>query len=303
MDFGGQSNIEEIDVDQVLSSVYGNGDSQPTDSPQKNEPTPIAEPAAPSFREFEFTHRGSPIKIAENDPRFTQWLSRGYDYSELQDKFKNERQEWDASKQQWEKDWNIYREIDGFAKENPQWWEKIQQGYQQKQENPYDIPEGVKAYLDQRFEPVIKDLPLMKEFLQDMQRQKQELAQKDEDTRLQTSIKDIQSKYANIDFAAKDESGQSLEQRVLSHAITNGFPTFRSAFLDYYQDNLEKMAEARGKEFITQEMAKRQKLGLLDKAPAPTTSSIMPSRSDGRPRSWNDPSLSSEAILREMNIR
>ena len=145
----------------------------------------------------------------------------------------------------------------------------------------------------------------MKEFLQKQQTAEIEKNQAQEDSKLSESVKSIQTRYPDLDFAAKDESGLSLEHRVLNHAVQNGFPTFRAAFLDYYHDSLEKQAEARGKESLQTELNKRKKLGLLDDAPAPGKSkqSFFPPSNGAKPASWNDPRLSADQILKEMNLR
>ena len=140
----------------------------------------------------------------------------------------------------------------------------------------------------------------MKQFLQEMQTQKMEKLQQEEDSKLDQSIKSIQEKYPNLDFKAQDQNGFSLEQRVVNHAVENGFPTFRAAFLDYYHDNLEKLAEARGRELVSKEMDKRKKLGLLDENSAPTSKIESLVANSKAPKSWND--LRSADILKEFNF-
>lgn len=295
----------EHDVDAIIAQAYG-GQQNPgneSSSPEKAAPQQQAqEPVAPQYKEFEFNSRGQPVKIKENDPRFSQWLSQGHDYAQNIHSFKTEKDTWDRSKQDWEGQWGRYREIDQFAKQNPDWWSHIDQSYQQKLSSPSDVPDPVRQYLDQRLEPVAKDIPLMKQFLQEMQTQKMEKQQSEEDAKLGEAVKSIQSKYPNLDFSAKDGNGLSLEHRVLNHAMENGFPTFRAAFLDYYHDNLEKLAEARGKESIMQEMQKRKKLGLLDESPTPGRSNPMPFGNGATPKSWSDPQLSAASILKEFKF-
>lgn len=294
---------QEHDVDAIIAQAYGHRDG----SSSREQSAPAAEPPKPPEpKEFEFNSRGQPVKIRENDPRFTQWLSQGHDYSQNTAAMRSERETFDRSRQEWEKSWSPYREVDQFAKQNPDWWQHVEQSYQQKLTSPPEgVPDQVRQYLDQRLEPVAKDIPLMREFLQKMQTQEMERKQADEDTKLGESIKSIQSRYSDLDFSTKDESGLSLEHRVLNHAVQNGFPTFKAAFLDYYHDNLEKLAEARGKEAQQKEFEKRKKLGLLDDAPAPGTSNRSPFSevSTRKTASWNDPSLSPSQILKEFNFR
>lgn len=294
-------NSEEHDVDAILANAYGHN------SNPGNEATPVErsapEPVIPKEREYEFNARGQSIKIKDNDPRLTQWLSQGYDYAQSTNAFKQERESWDKSRQDWEKQWGTYREIDQFAKENPDWWSHVDQSFQQRLSTPSDVPPAVKSYLDQRFEPLAQDIPLVKQFLQKMQTEEIQKQQASEDAKLDESVKSIQTKYPNLDFAAKDESGLSLEKRILDHAVKNSIPTFRAAFLDYYHDSIEKQAEARGKESTMQELKKRQKLGLLDESSAPSKVEFSFANSaNTKVKSWNDPRLSSESILKEFKF-
>ncbi len=302
------NNTQEHDVDAIIANAYGQSnpsaarENSPSAAPQSS-----ATPQEPQYKEYEFNARGQAVKIRENDPRFQQWLSQGHDYAQNvaqiraeKDAWEKQRGEWEQNKQSWEKDWGSYREIDEFAKSNPQWWQTVEQSYQQGQQQHQSQLDPVKQYLDQRLGNVEQDIPLMKQFLQEMQTQKMEAAQKQEDAKLDDAMKSIQQKYADIDFAAKDDSGLSLEHRVLNHAVENGFPTFRAAFLDYYHDSLVQQAEARGKETLMQQMQKRQKLGLLDD-PAPGRNPVAPPQ-QRKPSSWGDSQLSGNAILKEFNF-
>jgi hypothetical protein len=291
IDFADNSGSSDHDVDAILAEVYGGGEKPAQQDSQATSPPPAPEP-----REFEFNHRGQAIKIKENDPRMTQWMQQGYDYAQNISAFKGERDTWEKQRQDWEKQWNPYKEVDSFARDNPDWWNHVEQSYQSRLSTPVEIPEPVKQYL----EPIIKDYSLVKGFVQDYQKQQIEKQQQEEDAKLEEAIKSIQGKYKDLDFSAQDESGLSLEQRVLNHAMQNQFPTFRAAFLDYYHDNLEKLAEARGKEMTMKEIEKRKKLGLLDEKP--TLGKPSPSSFFSKPKSWNDPALSGEAILKEFNF-
>lgn len=296
-----EAQSQEHDVDAIIANAYGTQNPSNESIPETQRPA-VEQIAEPQYKEFEFNHRGQQVKIKENDPRHTQWLQQGYDYAQQTKAFKDERETWEKSKGEWEQNWGRYREIDDFAKQNPAWWNKIDHNYQEQQAAP---PQGVspevKSYLDQTLQPIAQDIPLMKQFLQEMQTQKMEAARSEQDARLEKSIKSIQEKYPDLDFSTKDSTGYSLEQRVLNHAVENGFPTFRASFLDYYHDNLEKVAEARGRESTMKEMQKRQKLGLLDENPAQSKGE-MTFGNGAKPRSWNDPALSAEAILREFKF-
>lgn len=290
------------DVDAIMANAYS-GESSSREMTQSEPTTTPTTPQAatpPEFKEYEFNARGQAIRIKDNDPRMNQWLSQGYDYAQNVNTLKQERETWDKSKNDWEGQISNYKEIDAYANENPEWWNHITQSYENRASRNEAVPDNIKSYLDQRLSSGSKDATLMKQFLQEMQTQKMEKQVSEEDNRLSESVKSIQAKYQGLDFSAKDQSGQSLEQRVLNHAITNNLPTFRAAFLDYYHDSLEQQAEARGREMVSSEMNKRKKLGLLD-SPTPGKSFSF-KESSHVPKNWSDFSLSSESILKEFNF-
>ncbi len=287
---------QEHDVDAIIANAYGHSNPS-ADAPSQDKSEPAA-PSEPQFKEYEFNARGQAIKVKENDPRFQQWLSQGYDYSQSMNSFNNERKTWEQQKADLEKSFSPYREIDEFAQKNPDWWQHVDQSYKEKLSNPVQIPDAVKSYL----EPIIKDYSMIKTFAQDYQRQQVEKQERDEDQQLQETIKSIQGKHKDLDFSVKDESGLSLEKRVIDFALQKGIPDFEIAFKAYYHDNLVKQAESRARESYMQEMEKRKKMGILDH-PAPISKISEPlfaPRSNNKPRSWND--LKSEDILKEMNF-
>lgn len=287
----------ELDGEAIYNQVYGNQQSHEAPAPQAAAPTP---PAEPQYKEYAFSHRGQEIKVKENDPKFQQWLSQGYDYGTNVNSFRQEQEKFNQSRQEFEQTFAPYKEIDQYARQNPDWWAHVDQSYQQReQQGQQAISPEIQRYLDAKLEPISKDLPLMKEFLQEQQTQKLEKQRADEDAQLATSMKSLQEKYKGLDFSAKDESGLSLESRVLNHAVGNGFPTFRAAFLDYYHDSLEKQAEARGRESFQAEAQKRQKLGLLDENP---TSLPRETPFAGKSKSWHDSSMSGDAIMRQFRF-
>src|SRR3990167_474871 len=295
-----ENSSSEHDVDAILASAYGDKQNPGIDAPERPTAPVEKSPEPPQFKEYEFNARGQAVKIKENDPRFQQWLSQGYDYAQNINSFKSERDAFEQQRRALDQQFTPYREIDEFAKQHPDWWTHVDQSYKQKLSNQDEIPEPVKSYFDQKLQPVINDIPLMKQFLQEMQTQKLEKQQADEDARLAEAVKSVQAKYPSLDFAAKDESGLSLERRVLNHGVNNGFPTFRAAFLDYYHDHLEKLAEARGRESITQEIQKRKKMGLLEENPTPQrggAENFVPVAKGG---SWND--LRGEDILKKFKF-
>src|SRR3990167_6014846 len=284
MDLENQSG-SEIDVDKLLSEVYGS-----EEIPNGNTQAPPPAPPPTQVKEWELDIRGQKIKADEQN--LLKWAQQGYDYSQNINSFKTEKDSWLKEKTDCEQRISPYRQIDEFAKQNPDWWETINQGFQKRDEP--QIPDEKKSYL----QPIVKNYSEVKTIINDVQREKEEARIKNEDNELDKEIKSLRSHYSDLDFDVKDQSGQSLEQRILDHGTKNGFRSFSSAFKDYYHEELIKRAESRGREAVSADVKKRQKLGLLnDSAPDSFTAK--------RPASgikWSDRSLSGAEILKELNL-
>lgn len=289
----------DIDVDAILAQAYGTGEQQAA-------PSEPAAPAAPEPREYGYQYKGQEVKIRDNDPKFQQLLSKGHDYEQNNLQLRTERQQWEQQRSEYEKQWAPYKEIDEYARQNPEWWSHVDQAWQQRNapQAPQNVAPEMQSYiqqvLQQELAGIKQDYPLIKQTIQDAQTAKLEKQRADEDAALAQSMQSLRQKYAGLDFSAQDESGLSLEQRVLNHAIEHGIPTFKAAFLDYYHESLEQQAVARGREAMMKEVEKRKKLGLLDDN-TPTSSAQKPF-APGKPRSWNDASLRGEALLKEFNF-
>lgn len=221
-------------------------------------------------QEFKFTAYGKEIKIPHNDPRINQWLSMGYEapnrFGELNKKIQaSEKQlsEWSNKYQQLEQSLTSYKDVDNWAKANPEQWQSLTDAWrQQLNQNPAQLPPEVKQKLEQHDQ-------ILNQF------QEEQVARKNsaEDQALGTEIESIRKSYPNLDFDAPDQSGRSLEYRILEYATSNGIPSYRAAFRDYCFDQLTKKAEEQGREKVSKTMSQTTKAGLLGKSPAPSRSS------------------------------
>lgn len=281
---------QDFDVDQILADVSATEhDPEPRAmSAPASEPAPVT----PQEKEYEFNSRGQMIKIKENDPRLSQWLSQGHDYAQSISQLKADQEALEQQKQEYETKYSPYKKVDEFAAANPEWWRSIQQNLQMKQTIPVDIPDQLKPFI----EPIIKDYADIKKWQHQTQTEKLEADARKANEALDAEIKSIGQKN-NLDFSQKDGSGQSLESRVILHAKTQGISTFQAAFRDYYHDQLVMQAEARGKESIAKDMENKRKLGLLGESSTPSKG--VHQVENVRSKSWND--IHQEA-LRELNL-
>lgn len=288
--------VEQPNTTDPIETLYNSVQSTPShniemhDSP-KSETAQAPQATAPVKEEFELDWNGQKIK-ADRD-KFTKWAQMGYDYNQkigaVSQRERQLQDDYNRRVQEYEQKLGPYKEIDAYALKNPQWWNSIQQSYQQTQ-SP-QIPPELKSYLD----PIVNDYSQVKNFIQDYQKGITEKNIKEQDTQLDTQIKSIGTKY-NLDLSAKDASGQSLEQKVLAHAVQNGIPTFKAAFLDFYHDDLQKQAEARGREAVQKEIDKRKKSGLLSESSTPVSKDGLPNINVKGNRGY----LNADQILKRM---
>jgi len=254
--------INDIDADQLLNDIEGGGNRDiPMSAGQEGAPETPTTPNTPAqtLSDLEFEAGGKPIKVPYSDPRVKQWASQGYDYAQKMAAFKAEQQGLAAQRQKYEQDYAPYKTIDEYAKQNPEWWAQVESAFQAKdtaKESGAEVPSWVKEKLDQATQ-----------FIDEFKSQKAEEQRKTEDKALDEEIQSIRKQYPNLDWDALDERGQSLEKRVLQHAIDSEIKSFRTAFRDYNHDSLLKLHEERGKEAVNKELQKRTKAGIIGESP------------------------------------
>lgn len=271
----------DIDVDKIMSELDAptperpmSGPSEPSSESSGNsaQPSQLKPQAQPSqVQEYEFTWNGQKIKAPVD--KLTKWASQGYDYSQRMEAFKRQQQEYDAKL----KHYSRYDEIDQYAKKDPDWWKYVEEQYKNRLAATDPIGQRLQSVIDEKLKPV-------NEFLELKQQQEQQQKIQQQDTALADDIKSIRTKYKDLDFDALDSDGKSLEYKVLEHGVNGNFPSFKAAFLDFYHEQLEKMWESRGREAVSKDQVKRQKLGL---SATPTPKAKTTSQFDVRGKSYN----------------
>jgi hypothetical protein len=278
----GQGGADNFDVEAFMAEADagepgGIPDTQPEPAAPAEQPAAPPTPAAATAQEFEITANGQLIKAPVD--KVKQWASQGYDYAQKMAAFKAEQEKFGGERNKWE---SQYKPIDEYIQKNPEWWQAVQEAYQARElagRNPNDP-------IVQALSQVKSEISEIKQFKQEIAEEKAQAQRAQEDQQLTTEIQSIQEQYPDLDWKGVDESGKSLEIRVIEHAVQNGIKTFRAAFRDFNHDQLIQRAEAKGKEAINKDIQKRTKLGLLGKTPAPTQQALRPE--DVRNKSYED---------------
>lgn len=260
-------NIDDIDADALLEQIESSSNQDiPMAAPQSDETVQETQPTQESIQqqiqELAFKHQDKEIRVPFTDPRVSQWASQGYDYAQKIAQFNQERQSILQQKEQYEKEYSPYKTIDQFAKENPEWWEHIQQSYEARKQG---MPHGEEATRVPK--EILDKLSKHEQFISQIEQEKERARIEKEDSALNQEISSIREQYKDLDWNTPDESGLSLEKRVIKHAVDNKIANFRAAFRDYNHDNLLKLTESRAKETLTKENQKRTKLGIIGQSP------------------------------------
>ena len=159
-----------------------------------------------------------------------------------------------------------YKQVDDWAKQNPEAWAHIQQNYQGGQTQQYQLPEEMQPHL----EPVLQELNSLKSFVNELKQEKQQQKVMQEDTALETEIQSIREKYKDLDWETRDEAGQTIEYKVLEHASKIGTTSFDAAFKSLMHEKLIERARLSAKEQMVKEKQTKRRLGLLGDTQAPT---------------------------------
>jgi hypothetical protein len=182
---------------------------------------------------------------------------------EANKKFQEAEQRFKTS-QEMEQRW---KQFDDYAKQNPAWMEHVNKSWQERENLNVDPSDP----LAQRFSTYDNKIGTVESKVDQLlgHFQKQEQAKQDQEYMGQ--VESVKKAYPDIDFAAADEQGRSLEYRILEHASKKNITSagFETAFRDYYHDKLITLERAKAKEEAVKELQDQRKKGILGKSQAP----------------------------------
>lgn len=281
--------MDETEINDVLAEI-----GQPNDAGGAGAGGTPPEQAAPPAQQtpadwrqgfdWQFDHNGQKVSPDSADKART-WLSLGHNYSQRaaelnksQAQLAREREELQGKYRGFDR----YQEIDQFAKTNPDWWKHVEQSWQQRSTFGQDP----------NLQPLLQRLEATEGLLQTFKQEREQQQLSQQDQALEAEIGEIRKSYPNIDLGSVDDSGRSLEFRVLQHANEHGINSFRAAFRDYLHDRLVEEAKTQGREAIAKDTQAKTRAGVLGTTPAPTKG-LKPAN-DVRGRSYDQ--LAQEAL-------
>ncbi len=260
----------DVMTDQDIDTAYDEllGDNPPVDSEQVAKPVQQEKPQEIAQSMLKFTVKGKEIQAPMNDPRITQWLQQGYDYSEISSALKKEQQQFQTQKTQIEELQKQYGPIDEWVKQNPQVWQKFLQTYEQNKQ-------GLTGEIDpnnplaQTVQALQQELNQLKEPVQQVISERTREMNEAQEKALDAEIESV-GKQFGLDLRTPEADGRSKEFKVYEHAAKIGTKSFKAAFLSLYHEDIIKSERAKALEGVTKERQKQTKLGLLGKSPAPS---------------------------------
>jgi len=254
------SGAPDQDVDKLIEDI-----EKPTEPRQESTPsaeTPVVE--SPWWKQ-EFEWNGKKV-TPEREDQVRTWLSQGYNYSQRMAEVNRQRSDWEkklaASEERGTK-LSQYEKVDSYVKENPDWWKHVQESFENRKTH------GLAPELQPVLQPILKELEETKSFIQSWQQEREQEQFRQADTALEQEIDSVRKSYPNTDLSSRDETGKTLELRILEHAKQIGTTSFRAAFRDLLHDQLVDLAKADGKAALAQGQVQAAKKGIIGQTPAP----------------------------------
>ena len=277
----------QLSDEQIDTLVDGTGSATSTDIPMTaaDVNTPEEKPTSDVFHEF--NHNGKPIRATTE--QLIKWAQQGYDYPQKMGEFNKTKTAFENQQKEYEAKYAPYQQIDDWAAKNPTQWQSLEQAWKQSQNAPAPVENDPYA---PKFQTIEQKLSQIERFANTMMQERAEKSRKEQDTKLSEEIKSIREQYKDLDFDSLDENGKSLEYKVFEHAKASGVSSFKTAFRDFYHDNLIERAQAQAKLAVSKGIQTKSKMGVLGSNPTPKRG--LSEVKNPRDRSYDD--LAQEAL-------
>ena len=241
-----------------------------TDTPQATEEGTPA-PEETKERMFEYEALGA----TRNEPEslVLKRASQGYDYAQKMEALKQQTAELEQRQADADARYQKYAHLDDYARENPEWHEHWTNAYDQRGVSD-QMTEGQQPQVDlspikSEIDSLRNDFAGVKDFVNKQQ-------QSQEDGKYWDEVKAVQSEFPDVDLNQSDETGKTLEFKILEHAKSNDIPSFRVAFRDFYHDNLKTRMLEQAKQDLIKADKENRKKGIVGVSNTPMLSSDAP---------------------------
>lgn len=250
-----EDNLNSIDsledADALLESIDRPDNSPIQDTqPSQTQSTPVED-------SWEITVGGKPVKASRE--QLIQWAQQGYTAPGRISQLSKDLERYKSEETKWAEMQNKYGEVDSYVRQNPQFWEHVMQSYQQRNQvlNDQSNP------LAQTVQSLQSRIEEQSQTLAQIMQERQKMTEQQQDQAYLQTFEELKKSYPDVDFETPNAEGMTLEYRVLKHAQENGINNFKTAFRDYYHDELMSRTEAKAKEEAIKQQQKTKKAGIL----------------------------------------
>lgn len=249
--------LESNEVPQTADDAKALLESVERPEAEKSASMPDTQPTAQEIKEYELMVGGKTIKAKED--QILKWAQMGYSAPNEIGTLRKQLDSWTQKEAALKELESRYKTIDDYARQNPQWLQFIQNQYEQT------------LAQQQQANPLLNEFQTLKQQVDELAQYKNNIVMQQEDQAYLTELESVKKSYPKIDLSTPDETGKSLEYKILEHAQQNGIKKFSTAFKDYMHDELLKMKEEEAKEKLIKDKQAKSKLGILNVSDVPTT--------------------------------
>ena len=259
----------EPTIDEMFDSVVDDA-NEPVDQVQQPQEPKTAEEQYIEYEALGAT-RKEPLDLVKKR------ASMGYDYAQKMEAFKQQQSEWEAKLKRAEELNSKFAHLDEYAQQNPDWYQHWSQAYENRQA-------GLNGEPNQEIQAIISPLKeeinsLRSEFTEQLSGVSQfvnQQKQSQEDTKYWDEVKAIQKDFPDVDLNQADETGKTLEYKILEHAKENGIGSFRVAFRDFYHDKIKSRMYEQAKQDLLKKDKELRKQGIVGVSNTPMLNTDMP---------------------------
>jgi len=194
--------------------------------------------------------------------KVTEYAQKGFDYELKMYDLKSERKifeelksEFDSEQESFTEEKEYWSGIDNYMKDNPGFQQIVQNEWAKVQNNP-----------SLATSPEVSELQNTVKQLQDRldgkDSESMETRTREVERNFVKSTADYKEKNSDFDWSTADEFGNTLQDRIESHAVENGFKDFTKAANDLLHEQHILRAKLKGKEEAAKELLEKRKNGL-----------------------------------------
>lgn len=225
------------------------------EAPQVEEPVaPVQEPPVSDWTpdQFAYKYKGN-VYYPKDKDHLIALAQKGHAFETNQEQLNRQLREIEEHKQKYDP----YKQLDEFASQNPQFWNKVQELYGQFQNG--NLQQDQTNQIDITQHPAFKELQKKNE---EIARRMEEDDIRKADEEIDRQLNSLMDKHKQYDWKT-DEGYGNLGVRVMRHALEKGYPDIESAFNNLMGDDMRIRAEMESKKKAAEEQKKSNKAGIV----------------------------------------